>query len=355
MAESRGRTMKTSISNTIDLIAIAKDTYKNKYKEHQKQYEERVKNIKENLKPNSKFYKEESEKAKKEFEVAIEKERTETKDFISGVVEQLRQDEYYNVRQIDSDIMTKLNSIADLPLSGEEISILRSRFAPKGEYWPTRILSVIAEKNGLSPSQFENSSSLRTRIDVLSQIERQADKLLKEYDGSFRHETEILLCDSVLRRAERVYCNGWANDSMEDEQVARRAFARLKDLSIIQQGIALQNIVNNTTQETKKAIFFEIANNGGVDESALRWAGCYDEFVSYKNGQHKDYTEARKGIDKTRCAENRFEVAKIADPLKDNVYYMDMLKKESESNLAVDAYLNKGTSIENYEEVQPVE
>ena len=264
------------------------------------------------------------------------------KNFVNEAVEDLRQDEIFKVRQIDSEVMNKLNAVKDLPLSAEELSILRSRFAKNGEYWPTRFLAVMAEKNGLRPSQFENSASLHTKFDILGQLETQLDNLLSGYNGDFHYRTEVLLCDSALQRAERTYLNGWANADLEDEQVARRAFSKLKHLSVIEQGIALQNLMNNTTPELKRAFFFEMAQReGDIEAAAMQWAGIDKEFEAYKKGESKNYSEARKGIDKTRAAKDKKEIAEIADTLQGNAYYMDMLKRESENNPMVADYLNK--------------
>lgn len=149
------------------------------------------------------------------------------------------------------------------------------------------------------------------------------------------------MCDSALQRAERTYLNGWENADLEDEQVARRAFSRLKHLSVIEQGIALQNLMNNTTPELKRAFFYEMARNeGSVENAAMQWAGIDKEFEAYKKGESKDYSEARKWIDKTRAAKDKKEIAEIADTLQENAYYMDMLKRESENNPMVAEYLN---------------
>lgn len=333
---------KTNITNTIDLFTVVRDAYKSKYKQHLIQYKERLKDIETNYKSNSPFYKQEKQRAKEEFELAVEKERKEAKEFIGEAVEQLRQDEVFHVRQIDVETMQKLNAISDMPLSAEELSVLQKRFAPHGEYWATRKLAVLAEKNGLKPSQFENSASLHTKLDILSQLEGQLDKLLSDYNGEQHYRTEVLLCDSVLQRAERTYCNGWQNADMEDEAVARRAFVQLKGLTPIEQGIALQNLFNNTTKELKNAIFFEMANHEGIVETAaIRWAGLEAEFEAYKSGQYKDYEIARKAIDKVRIAEGKVAVEKIAEPLKENPYFMDMLNRESDSNMNVGAYLRE--------------
>lgn len=212
----------------------------------------------------------------------------------------------------------------------------------------------MAEKNGLRPSQFENSASLHTKFDILGQLETQLDNLLSGYNGDFHYRTEVLLCDSALQRAERTYLNGWANADLEDEQVARRAFSRLKHLSVIEQAIAMQNLMNNTTPELKRAFFFEMAQcEGDIEAAAMQWAGIDKEFEAYKKGESKDYSEARKWIDKTRAAKDKKEIAEIADTLQENAYYIDMLKRESENNPMIASYLNQeelgAVNVENIE------
>ena len=119
---------KKTISNVIDIMAVARDSYKGRYKEHLNRYNEQMKTIKDNYKPGTPFFNEEKKKAKEEFEAAVNKERVAVKNFVNEAVEDLRQDEIFKVRQIDSEVMNKLNAVKDLPLSAEELSILRSRF-----------------------------------------------------------------------------------------------------------------------------------------------------------------------------------------------------------------------------------
>lgn len=332
--------MSMNISNVADFLAVSRDTYKGKYDEYKKAYEAEVKQIEQDFKPNTPRYAEEIQTVKNKFETNLQKVREETKGFVVKQIEELKESELAKVRKIDTDAMQKLSAVSNLPLSAAELSTLQDRFAPKGEYWATRMIADMAEKNGLKPSQFLQTATLDTKLNVLQQLEEQLDKLLAEYDGTVRYDTLVLLHDEILMRAERTYNNGFVLSDMEDSQVARRLFLQLKGKSVAEQGIALQNIMNNTTPEVKRALFFEMENHPGTIESgALRWAGLTDEFESYQKNEHKDYTDAKKAIDKIVTATSKEEVGKIADGLGENTYFQKMLSGANESNIHVSEYL----------------
>lgn len=335
--------MKTNITMITDILTVARDSYKNHYKAQKEKYEEDLKAIKRDFKPNTPRYLEEVQKAKEMFDNSVRLLQNEAKTFATKQIDELREEELAKVRLIDTTAMEKLSAVSSLPLSAAELSVLQNRFASGGSYWATKMIADMAEKNNLKPSQFLQSANLDTKLDILSQLEKQLDQLLDTYDASGTYHQEVLLCDPVLMRAERTYASGWALSSMEDSQVARRAFLQLKGKSIAEQAIGLQNIMNNATEETKRALFFEMANNAGViEDAALNWAGIADEFESYQKKEHNDYTIARKSFEKTLTATSKEEVALIADDLTENTYYQKMLTETDGTNVFINDYL--GTS-----------
>lgn len=336
----------TNISTVIDILTVARDNFKSKYGVAKKQYEEAVKSIKHDFKAGTPRYTEELENAKKRFDGIVEKESQEVKSFAKNNIDELRESEMLKVRMIDTNAMEKLSAVANLPLTASEISILQNRFAPNGEYWATRMIADMAEKNGLKPSQFLHSATLDTKLNVLQQLEEQVDNLTKEYNGEVRYQTEVLLADAVLARAERIYTNGYLDSNMEDEQIARRAFVQLKGKSVAEQGIGLQNILNNTTEETKRALFFEIANNTSgimIEESALRWSGYADEFEAYQKNEHSEYKQAKNALNQIVVADSKEAVEAVALSMSENAYFSKMLENAGNSNKYVDAYLHPYT------------
>lgn len=329
-----------NISNVTDILTVARDSYKTQYDAFKKAYETEVKQIKQDFKSGTPRYNEELESAKFAFDDNVGRLRKEAKDFTTEHFEELRESELAKVRRIDTDALNRLSAVANLPLSAAELSTLQAKFAPHNEYWATRMIADMAEKNGLKPSQFLQTATLDTKLNVLQQLEGQLDKLLAEYDGTVRYDTLVLLHDEILLRAERTFNNGLAFSDMEDSQVARRLFLQLKGKSIAEQSIGLLNIMNNTTTEVKRALFFEMENHPEtIESSALRWAGLADEFESYQKNEHKAYDTARKAIDKVVTAASKEEIEKIADGLGENTYFQKMLSGASESNIHVSEYL----------------
>lgn len=334
--------MASSIANVIDFLAVARDSYTSKYDAHKKVYEEEVKTIKQDFKLNTPRYNEEMSNAKKKFEANVQQTREEIKPFVTEQINDLREDELFKVRQINTVAMEKLSVISHLPLSAAELSVLQNCYAPNDEYWATKMIADLAEKNGLKPTQFLRTASLDTKLNVLQQLEEQLDKLMADYDGTVRYSTLVLLHDATLMRAERTYNNGFAFSDMEDSQIARRLFLQLKGKSIAEQSIGLQNIMNNATPEIKRALFYEMENNTGIiEDDALRWAGLADEFESYQKNEHKAYTEAKKGIEKVLSATSKEEIEQIAKEWDENTYFKKMLSNVRESNINVAKYFTK--------------
>lgn len=108
--------------------------------------------------------------------------------------------------------------------------------------------------------------------------------------------------------------------------------------------------MNNTTEATKRALFFEIANNASginIDDGALRWAGYADEFEAYKKNEHSDYKEARKAFDKVITAGSKEEVESVAVRMGENTYFNKMLEDAGKTNKYVEAYLNPCSSFDD--------
>lgn len=329
-----------NISNVTDILTVARDSYKTQYDAFKKAYETELRQIKQDFKSGTARYNEELEKVRFAFDDNVNRLRKQAKDYTTKSFEELRESELAKVRRIDTDAMAKLSAVSNLPLTAAELSVLQDRYAPRGEYWATRMIADLAEKNGLKPSQFLQTATLDTKLNVLQQLEGQLDKLLAEYNGEVRHDTLVLLHDEILMRAERTYTNGWALSDLEDSQVARRLFLQLKGKSIAEQSVGLMNVMNNTTPEVKRALFFEMENHPGtIENGALRWAGLADEFESYQKNEHKSYTDAKKAIDKVVTATSKEEVEQIASGLGENTYFQKMLSGASESNIHVNEYL----------------
>lgn len=338
---------KTDISTVIDFLMLARDRYKTDYIQLKKTYEKKMKEIQKDFKPDTERFNMEMQKAKQHFEKQVEEQRQSVKEFALRNVDEILADEVDTVRKIDTVAMEKLSAVSSLPLTATEISILKERFAPEGEYWPSRMISDLAEKNGLNPTQFIHSATLDVKLNVLQELRQHLETFLTNYDGSFNYKTEVLLDDTVLLRAQSIYMNGYANETMENERTARVSLMRLKGKNAFEKGIGLANILNNTTESIKRALFYEIANNVNgvnIDAVALRWAGYDAEFEAYKKNEHSDYKEAKKAFNKVVTAESEEEVEGVAVRMGENKYFNDMLQTSKITNKHIESYLhNIGT------------
>lgn len=331
-----------NIINLIDSLTVARDSYKRMYDTHNNSYKKALDGIKNDFKPNTERYKEEVAKADLTFKNDVQKAKKEVMDFIIPQIEDLRNYELSKVRVIDTDALEKINAISNIPISSTELLVLQKRFSGNvSNYWADRMLINIAEKNGIKPSIFFKEADIDTKINVLNQLEEQLDKMFNEYNGEATYNNLVLLCDSVLHKAEKEYTSGHAAESMENNQLAKRILTQLKGKSTAEQGIALQNLMKNATPEVKKALFYEMTmNEGVVNKDSIKFAGITDTYNDYKTKEHALYSEARTMIENSLKAKSLEEVKEIAERMEENPYYSNMLKKSETANVYVNDYLS---------------
>jgi len=331
------------ISTIRDFLAVSRDNYTAKYRSFKAVYDAEIKRIQHEVQPNTDRFVNESNTAREAFESSVQALRNEVKQFVSENIAELREAEFAKVRKVDSTAIEQLKAVAELPLSASELDILRQKYAPQDEYWTSRMLATMAEKNGINPSNYMKSAMVDTKLEVLAELEEQLDRMLADYDGEPTYKNLSMLHDTVLDKAERIYLNGWQNASLSDMETAQRAFMKMRSKSPAEQGIALMNIFKNSTKEVKNAIFYEIAKDeaDSIDAGALKFAGVHEEFEDFKKKEFAEYTSAREGFHNAMLADSVEKVADITSELSDNKYYSKMLADTAERNKYVDAYLNE--------------
>ena len=84
------------------IMAVCRDNYKTKYLQLKKELDDYKKEVRDNYKPDSVLAKQEVQKAKEKFNDAVEKLKTEVKEFAEKNINELRELELHRVKQIDS-------------------------------------------------------------------------------------------------------------------------------------------------------------------------------------------------------------------------------------------------------------
>ena len=330
---------KTNITKITDSITVARDAYRSKYTELSEKHNNDLKFLKDNYVNNSQQYKVQKELIQRNFKDDVEKARTDAVEFVLTQINELREQEVTRVGKIDADIMQKISSIADIPITAEELGILKEKYNSDNEnYWASRLLANIAEKNGIPASQIYNSASISVKLDILGQLEQRTMDFLNKYDGSPSYDINALISDNVLMRSERIYCNGYENAPLEDEQTARRAFVMLKDQNPVSQGIGIRNILNNASDTIKNAFFYQLSNSSDISEYALKWSGYEDEYKAFINGTINSYREAIIALETARNVSNKDDFDSIVGTMTDNPYFNDMLQRESKVNSVISSF-----------------
>lgn len=335
---------KTNISCLIDDLTVLRDSFRTKYDNRKKELDKEIKQLKNDFRPGKRLN-DEIQSAKERFEKDIDSIRKEASGFIKPNIESIRTYEMARVRAIDTGIMEKLQSISNIPISGRELAVLKERFAPNDEFWPSKMISHIAEKNGLNPEDFVQTASLDVKLGVLEDLERQTEQLIGSYDGNATYSNLVLLADSALMKAENTYLNGFENANLKNSQLARRVVAMIRHKNVADQGIALMNALNNADPQFKTELFYEMAKQNTVPVEARRFARIEKEYQAFINGELSAYKQAKKAIQEAVRAENIEDVKSIAETMIDNTYFEQMLEESQTENFHISEFLTSGENV----------
>lgn len=329
---------KTNISCLIDDLTVLRDSFRSKYDTRKKELDKEIQQLKNDFRPGKRLDAE-IQSAKEKFEKDIDSIRKEASDFIKPDIESMKTYEMARVRVVDTSVMEKLQSLSNIPISGRELAILKERFAPNNEFWPSKMISYIAEKNCLNPEDFIQTTSLDTKISVLEDLEKQTEQLINLYDGEVTYTNLALLADSALIKAENTYLNGFENANLKNAQLARRVMAMIRHKSPAEQGIALMNAVSNADPHFKTELFYEMEKQNTVPVEARRFARIENEYQAFINGELSAYKQAKKAIKEAVEAENIEDVKSVAETMIDNAHFAKMLEESQTENLYIGEYL----------------
>lgn len=329
---------ETNISCLIDDLTVLRDSFRSKYDARKKELDKEIQQLKNDFRQGKRLD-EEIQFAKEKFAKDIDLIRKEANDFIKPNIESMKTYEMARVRHIDVSVMEKLQSLSNIPISGSELSILKERFAPNNEFWPSKMISYIAEKNCLNPEDFIQTASLDTKISILKDLEKQTEQLIDGYNGELTYSNLVLLADSVLMKAENTYLNGFENANLKNAQLARRVIAMIRHKNPTEQGIALMNAVSNADPQFKTELFYEMKKQNTVPAEVRRIARIENEYQAFINGELSAYEQAKKAIKKVVEAENIEDVKSVAETMIDNAHFAKMLEESQTENFHICEYL----------------
>lgn len=279
-----------------DSLAVMRDDYKSKYDAIQANYDKRIKEIEQNFKPSAPLFAQEKQNAKNEFETNIEQIRNEAKTFIDGELEQIKSliDAEITILPTNENVINNLQRLYDLPLSRCEVEALAKRY-DKSNYWVSKIVHDLAEKNGVNlPSK---QASAQVMYDILDNLSDRVDTFLADWKGEKESEytARASLADSQLIKLERRFTNDFKDSEVSSHKNVQIALANVSEQrEVFKQAMYLQTLYNNVDAEQKKYLFYELANNTRIYQDSLRSADIDYLVEDFKNS--KEFTKIDNAV-----------------------------------------------------------
>lgn len=323
-----------------DFLIVGRDAYKQKYKNAKQRKEDAIKALQRDFKPGTKRFTDEKQDIEKHFKEEVESAKKEAHDFLDDKFADLQSYEMARVETLGNlEEMQKLNAIADLPMSSMEVRLLAQKYGGKNYYYD-KLLNQIAEKNGISAKGIETlglQPSIDTKMHVLQQLRQQFNELLDTYKGDMNYKTEVLLADSVVYRAEKLFTSGYSEGNMDDEAVARRAFANvLNQKNDMERGLALAEIMKNANDSIQREVLYKCASSNIIGDFAFEIAGVTTAVEAYRGGLGIEYEKAKKILQDVRdCKDDTDLIKVVIRENKDNEMFLKLCENECLKNDAV--------------------
>ena len=165
-----------------DLLFASRVDYKEQYRKAVDERKAKLKEATDNFKENSPFLRSRKEQIQKEFDSRIAELRNAEIASIVPAFDALRKAELKRVTEIDTVAMNRINAVANIPMTAEEIKALGGQYNPGTNYWVNRAIASIAEKNGVSPAEIGVEPSLDTKLEILKGLETQFDMMIQSWN-----------------------------------------------------------------------------------------------------------------------------------------------------------------------------
>ena len=321
-------------------IAIKKD-----FEDILKEASGKRKAIDEAYNHNSKAYAEAVENAKKEKESKIAEAKGYYAKDIIKLAQEIKEDEEAEMFRIEKTGLEYIQAVSQLPLTTRELQALNEKYGI-ANYWNSRAIAELCEKNGVDASTIGIRPSFDTRIDIIDEvvagfldyleIASQGQKNRPSTAEEIRSNASV--SKEVLDRSIEMY----SGSSLESnaENVVSKAMLNMKmQTNDISKGIMLGNILRNNKKnpDILNKLLCEFSLDSTISETASQLSGFDEEIQSFRNGKAKQYKEAERTLRDIKEMTNEAAIEERIEYFKDNQFFMDMVKSEAKktSNNAI--------------------
>lgn len=330
--------MTTNIGIVTEVLKYEAQNYKEQHDAIKATRERELREVRENYQPGSKLAIERERQINEACDSSLTKLKVSAVDRALQDVEELRQQELFRVQTVNEPLLAKVRAIADVPMTTLELKAFAAKIGAKGDYWASRMLADIAEKNGIDSTEIGIESTYDTKMSILDQLTDQLNSIFKHYgtnDPTERPKVNYLyLSDEICERAKQMY--GGKIGRLSDTQKADKAYLTIMTQHTdIQKGIAISNVLRNAKGDVKNLILCRLAEDRNISEMAAEFSGHMNEISEFKNGKAAEYRLAEKALQNIRKVKDRAAIENIATEYSDNEFFGEMFKKEKKQNFAL--------------------
>lgn len=325
---------KTSIRNFGSLLwAIAID-YKENYKGLLKEKEDKLKYIKDNNIPNSDSYKKGMAEAENTFNEKVKLARQESIRLCSEYAEELRDYERTRVLKVNETKLAKIRAIQDMALSEDEIVAFAEHYDVYEDYWASRLLTEIAQKNGVDGFNGAMESNYSVKLGIINELTNQLREIIEKYPSIDKEEQlrleRVNLTEPVL---ERAYMKYEGRVMAQDSKVAadKAWSALLSKPTDIERGVYLGNLLKNSKGEMREEILAKSKMQAGktIRHDAILFSGYDEEIMSFNTDDYFKSKEVVEQIIDTKDENKRKEIISIYNG---NEFLARQLQRASQKN-----------------------
>lgn len=318
----------TGVSFKADIVKI--------YKER----DERIAFIKETYREHTPQYKEEIAKAEKKAEESLTKLRVDYSKGVISLANEIEQAETLAMTIINTDALARIKAVSELPLTTAELLALNGKYGID-DYWCSRAISELAEKNGVSAYEIGVTPSYDIKMDILHQCINQFNAFIKEYKPNsgdrLRNNDELRIevgvSSDVMDRAYQLFI-GQKNVLSDKEVVSKSLLGLMSARTDVEKGLIMGNILRNTknNQSARAKILCEIALDKTISDLAIEMSGYSDEIVSFKTGKAEEYKSAEKAVDAIKNIKDKQLIEMRIVENQGNDFFVGMMHNESKRN-----------------------
>ena len=314
-------------------LTAARVDYKEQYRKAVEERKNAMKELDANFKQGTDFYKARKTEILETFNKRIAELRVNAYNIVAPYFEELKAYEVAKVHSVDKVTLEKLNALSNVPMTVEEIKVLNEKFVKKSDYWGSRTLATIAEKNGINPEEIGIEPTLDTKLYILNSLSAQLDKMLLEWDceNQYNAEADAQLGTNTLRNAELMYTNGVVEHN--NKKIVDRAYWKIRAAgSQIEKAMIINNVLRNMSEDNREALMCKLTLENNISDATIQMSGHGDLFAEWAQGKAAEYASAIEAVEKIKNIKETDTIKMHIADNTNNQFFGKLLDKEANNN-----------------------